>query len=58
MKPDERGLWNAPMVIGRGPQMEALERFVQTMRSSARVWFATHGEMAELVTGGGLEGQP
>ena len=38
-----------PEVSGRRSRLEALRRFVAEMRSVDKVWFATHGEVAELV---------
>lgn len=38
-----------PEVSGRRSRFEALQALVDTMRSTANVWFATHGEVARLV---------
>jgi len=38
-----------PEISGRRARFEALQRLVDTIRSSADVWFATHGEVAQLV---------
>lgn len=39
-----------PEFIGRGYRLADLARLVDEMRSRARVWFATHGQVADLVT--------
>jgi peptidoglycan-N-acetylglucosamine deacetylase len=38
-----------PEISGRRSRFEALQAFVGAMRSTASVWFATHGEVARLV---------
>jgi peptidoglycan/xylan/chitin deacetylase (PgdA/CDA1 family) len=38
-----------PEVVGRGYRLAALERLVGAMRDRADVWFATHGQVADLV---------
>jgi peptidoglycan/xylan/chitin deacetylase (PgdA/CDA1 family) len=40
-----------PEVVGRGYRFAALERLVAAMRDRADVWFATHGQVADLVLG-------
>lgn len=41
-----------PEVIGRGPQLTAFARFLDEVAAEARVWFATHGEVAAAVAPG------
>jgi peptidoglycan-N-acetylglucosamine deacetylase len=41
-----------PEVVGRGHRLLALERLVGEMRARGDVWFASHAQVAELVTGG------
>jgi peptidoglycan/xylan/chitin deacetylase (PgdA/CDA1 family) len=38
-----------PEVVGRGYRLLALERLIGAMSDRGRVWFATHGQVAELV---------
>lgn len=38
-----------PEVIGRGYRVAALRELVEAMQGRGRVWFATHGEVAEAV---------
>jgi peptidoglycan-N-acetylglucosamine deacetylase len=38
-----------PEVVGRGYRLAALERLVGAMRERADVWFASHGQVADLV---------
>jgi peptidoglycan-N-acetylglucosamine deacetylase len=40
-----------PEIIGRGPQISALERFLDDISERHSVWFATHGEVARAVVG-------
>jgi peptidoglycan/xylan/chitin deacetylase (PgdA/CDA1 family) len=39
-----------PEVIGRGYRARALDRLLAAMRERAQVWFATHGQLAALMT--------
>ena len=38
-----------PEVIGRGYRAKLLDRLITQMSESARVWFATHGDVAAFV---------
>jgi peptidoglycan/xylan/chitin deacetylase (PgdA/CDA1 family) len=42
-----------PEVVGRGYRLLALERLIVEMNARAGVWFATHAQVAELVSGRG-----
>lgn len=37
-----------PEIIGRGYRIRALRRLIQEMKARGNVWFATHGEVAQL----------
>jgi peptidoglycan-N-acetylglucosamine deacetylase len=38
-----------PEIMGRGPQMTALERLIDEMAAEANVWFAAHEDVASIV---------
>jgi peptidoglycan/xylan/chitin deacetylase (PgdA/CDA1 family) len=42
-----------PEAMGRGYRMDTFERLVEQMRSEARVWFARHADVVDLVTTAG-----
>ena len=45
-----------PEFVGRGYRVAELARMVDEMRSRAAVWFASHGQVAELIRAGGPAG--
>jgi peptidoglycan-N-acetylglucosamine deacetylase len=47
-----------PEVIGRGPQLTALARFLDEMSDEARIWFATHEQVAAAVGAAARQARP
>ena len=43
-----------PEVIGRGHRLRALDRLMEEMSGRGKVWFATHSQVAALVTDAGV----